>query len=115
MLLEIDVSDDENSPLVVNRVFDLLEQPRTVNRVFTANPGGEDIWCRVTGWSSHGPCPAKAALSEDSGEGVILLIYGGDYGIRLQPLEAAGDWDLSNPDQWGEACLMLDKDAPAEE
>lgn len=114
MRLEIDVSDHENSPLLVNRVFDLLDQPRAVNRVFAANPAGEDLWCRVTGWSSGGPCPAMAALSEDSGEGVILLIYGGDYGIRLQPLDSADDWDLSNTGQWGEACLMLDKDAPAE-
>ena len=114
MLLEIDVSDDGNSPLVVNRVFDLLDQPRAVNRVFTANPAGDDLWCRVTGWSFNGPCPAMAALSEDSGEGVVLLIYGGDQGIRLKPLDSGEDWDLSSSNQWGEACLMLDKDAPVE-
>ena len=115
MRLEIDVSDGENSPLAVNRVFDLLDQPRAVNQVFTANPSGNDLWCQVTGWNSGEPCPAMAALSEDSGEGVVLLIYGGDQGIRLQPLDSTEDWDLSSPNQWGEACLMLDKDAPAED
>ena len=82
MLMEIDVADGGNSPLMVNRIFDLLDQPRDITGVFTAGQDGEDRWCRVTGWSSLGPCPAKSARSEDSGEGVILLVYGGDEGIR---------------------------------
>ncbi|GIS93405.1 MAG: hypothetical protein CM1200mP22_06420 [Dehalococcoidia bacterium] len=48
-----------------------------------------------------------SALAEDSGEGVVLLVYGGDEGLRLQPAESGDDWDLANPAQWGEACLML--------
>ena len=115
MLFEMDVAEGDNSPLPVNRFFDLLEQPRPVNRVFATNPVGEDLWCRVTGWDSGGPCQAMAALSEDSGEGVVLLIYGGGEGIRLQALETGEDWDLSSPNQWGEACLMLGKDTPAQE
>ena len=114
MLLEIDVADGGNSPLTVNRIFDLLDQPRDITGVFTAGADGEDRWCRVTGWSSLGPCPARAARSEDSGEGVVLLVYGGDEGIRLQPWDSSEVWDLDNASQWGEACLMLDKDAPVE-
>lgn len=114
MLLEIDVTDGANSPLTVNRIFDLLERPRDITGVFTAGLNGEDAWFRVTGWSSLGPCPARSARSEDSGEGVILLVYGGDEGIRLQPWESSDEWDLYDPAQWGEACLMLDKDAPVE-
>ena len=113
MLMELEVVEGGNSPLSLNRYFDLLEDPRAVNRVFTANPAGDDLWCRVIGWSSDGPCQAMAALSEDSGEGVVLLIYGGDEGIRLQPLDCNEDWDLSSLNQWGEACLMLGKDAEA--
>ena len=114
MLMEIDVTDGGNSPLTVNRIFDLLDQPRDITGVFTAGQDGDDRWCRVTGWSSLGPCPAKSARSEDSGEGVSLLVYGGDEGIRLQSWDSAEGWDLDNPSQWGEACLMLDKDAPVE-
>ena len=114
MLLEIDVTDGGNSPLTVNRIFDLLDQPRDITGGFTAGPDGEDRWCRVTGWSSLGPCAARSARSEDSGEGVILLVYGGGEGIRLQPWDSSEEWDLDNPNQWGEACLMLDKDAPVE-
>ena len=55
-----------------------------------------------------------SALAEDSGEGVVLLVYGGDEGLRLQPAESSDDWDLSNPAQWGEACLMLAEETPVE-
>ena len=114
MLCEVEVEAGENSPMDLNRVFDLLSEPRSIKRVFTADPSGQDMWCEVTGWSRMGPCPAFAALSEDSGEGVVLLIYGGDDGIRLRPVGSPGDWDLSSGAQWGEPCLMLGKDAPVE-
>lgn len=115
MLYEVEVTAGGNSPMDLNRVFDLLEEPRPVGRVFTADPMGVDGWQQVTGWEeAGGTCPAWAALAEDSGDGVILLIYGGDDGIRLK---AAGDttaWELERPGQWGEPCLMLDKDTPFE-
>ena len=114
MLLEIDVEAGANSPLDLNRIFDLLTEPLQINRVVTADPAGNDLWCQVTGWSNDGPCPASAALSEDSGEGVVLLVYGGNQGIRLKPLESSEEWDLASTNQWGEACLLLDKDASVE-
>ena len=113
--MEIDVAGGENSPMDLNRVFDLLDEPRPINKVFTADPTGRDEWCLVTGWSDQGPCPAMAALSEDSGDGVALLVYGGGQGIRLKRPDCREDWDLASPNQWGEACLLLDKDAPFEE
>ena len=114
MLLEVEVVAAENSPMDLNRVFDLLSEPRVINRVFTANQMGEDVWCDVTGWSEDGPCPAMAALSEDSGDGVILLVYGGDDGIRIRPVGSDADWNASDSNQWGEPCLMLDKDTPVD-
>ena len=114
MLMELDVAEGGNSPLAVNRFFDLLDQPRDITGVFTSGLDGEDRWCRVTGWSLSGPCPARAARSEDSGEGVVLLVYGGGEGIRLQPWDSTDEWDLDNVTQWGEAWLMLDKDSPVE-
>lgn len=114
MLIEVEVVAGENSPLDLHRMFDLLEDPGPVSRVMAPNPLGEDVWCDVTGWDADGPCPAMAALSEDSGEGVVLLVYGGSAGIRLRPAGAPGEWDLNDAAQWGEACLMLGKDTPAE-
>ena len=114
MLIEVEVTAGENSPLDVHRMFDLLEDPHPVWRVLAPDPIGEDVWCDVTGWNTTGPCQAMAALSEDSGEGVVLLVYGGDEGVRLRPAGIAGEWDLSASGQWGEACLMLDKDTRTE-
>jgi hypothetical protein len=114
MLVEVEVVGGENSPLDLHRMFDLLTDPIEVMRVYTTNPMGEDLWCRVTGWSSAGPCVAMSALAEDSGEGVVLLVYGGDEGLRLQPAGSADDWDISNSAQWGEACLMLANGTPVE-
>ena len=114
MLVEVEVVSGENSPLDLHRMFDLLTDPMEVVRVYATNPMGEDLWCRVTGWSSQGPCIANSALAEDSGEGVVLLVYGGDEGLRLQPAGSADDWDLANSNQWGEACLMLAKGTPVE-
>ena len=115
MLYEVEVTDGGNSPMALNRVFDLLEEPRPVSRLFTADLSGEDVWCQVTGWSEAGPGPAWAALAEDSGDGVILLVYGGSEGIRLKHDGDAGAWGLGNSGQWGEPCLMLDKDTRFEE
>ena len=114
MLIEVEVAAGENSPLDLHRMFDLLEDPRPVYRVMAPNPRGEDVWCDVTGWDADGPCQAMVALSEDSGEGVVLLVYGGGEGVRLRPAGTPGEWDVGDSAQWGEACLMLGKDTPAE-
>ena len=113
MFIEVDVQGFLNSPMPLVRMFDAMEEPRRVTRVVASDPMGVDRECHVTGWSSEsGPCPAYAALVEDSGEGVAMLVYGGDEGIRLRPASAEGDWDLDDSRQWGEACLLLDKDVP---
>jgi hypothetical protein len=114
MLLEVEVTAGANSPLDVHRMFDLLSDPSEVHRVLATDSMGQDVWCQVTGWGTGGPCSAMTALSEDSGEGVVLLVYGGDEGIRLKPADSAEDWDLASSAQWGEACLMLGKDTPFE-
>lgn len=109
MFVEVDVTAGGNSPLTVNRMFDVLSRPRLVRRVLAADPQGRDTWCDVTGWSSQGPCPALAAVAEDSGEGLVMLVYGGDEGIRLKPADCAEEWDLTSARQWGEVCLLLDR------
>jgi hypothetical protein len=114
MFVEVDVTAGENSPLTVNRMFDVRSPPAMVRRVVAADPQGRDIWCDVTGWSAQGPCPAMAVVAEDSGEGLVLLVYGGGQGIRLKPADCAEAWDLASPRQWGEACLMLDREARTE-
>ena len=114
MLYEVEVVADGNSPMDLNRVFDLLTDPQPALRIVAPDPMGNDVWCDVTGWEDGKPCPAMAALSEDSGEGVIMLIYGGEDGIRLKPAEYPAHWDTDDAQQWGEACLMLGSDVRIE-
>ena len=114
MFVDVDVTQSANCPLSVTRVFDALEAPIQVSRVIASDPEDNDHLCDVTGWSSSGPCRASAALVEDSGEGIVMLIYGGDEGIRLKPADCQEGWDLTSPRQWGEACLLLDRNVRLE-
>ena len=112
MYYEVEVVSDGNSPMDLNRIFSLLSEPEPVTQIVTSDLMGEDSWCDVVGWSECGQCQAYAVEAEDSGEGVILLVYGGTWGIRLRPSTLQADWDLESPEQWGEPCLMLGRDTP---
>lgn len=110
MYVEVDVSEGPNCSWAVNCLFKALGTPAPVSRVAAPDPQGNDRLCQVTGWSSSGPYPASAVLVEDSGEGVVTLLYGGDHGLRLKVVENEEPWDLESPQQWGEPCLLLDRD-----
>jgi hypothetical protein len=63
-------------------------------------------WCRVSGWSSvdnGSACAAQAITVEDSSAGTAVLIFGGDWGVRLEP-EDGGP-------AFGEPYLLVDADA----
>ena len=106
--IEIDVDSGANSDISFQRTFDAREDPREVTRVVAPRRDGVELPCAVTGWSADGPCPAYATIVWDSGDGVTLLIYGGDEGIRLKPADSDAPWDVNDGSQWGEPCLLLD-------
>ena len=56
------------------------------------------------------PVRPTPCLVADSGEGAVTLIFGGDEGIRLKPVDSPEPWDMDSPNQWGEPCLLLDLD-----
>jgi len=77
-------------------------------RLFDRREDGE--WCLVTGVRNSADAPwepARVRKVEDSGVGVAYLVYGGTWGIRLCPVERAQAWDFADPNQWGEAYLLL--------
>jgi len=79
-------------------------QVRLYDRIST----GE--WCWVTGWqddNSHPICSASAQPVEDSGAGMVYLVSGGKWGVRLRPTEVDETWSLESSQQWGEAYLLL--------
>ena len=106
--IEVEVEAGENSDMSLLRVFDAREEPREVTRVVTLRRDGSEGPCAVTGWSVDGACPAYAASVWDSGDGVALLIYGGDEGIRLKHADSDAPWDVADAGQWGEPCLLLE-------
>ena len=134
VLIEIPVNP--NCDPVDLRVFHDLEPPRPITHVLIEPPGsrGPAQWCAVTGWSLNGEaCPALARKVDDSGEGVVLLVSGGDAGLRLQPAHRAArvgaprqsslagsadesvegrspstaPWRLDCSEQWGAPFLLL--------
>ena len=113
MYVEVDVEEGPNCwPL--NRMFETLGPSTRVSRVVAPDPQGNNLLCQVTGWSEAGPCAAYAVLVTDSGEGAVTLVHGGCQGIRLQAAENDEPWELENPGQWGEPCLLLDSDVQTE-
>ena len=114
MYIEVDVEDGPNSDWSLVKVFESQERPYEVTRVTASRPGSSPELWQVTGWSEEGPTPAYAARVSDSGEGVVLLVYGGNQGIRLKPGDSVDLWDVADDAQWGEPCLLLPADAYAE-
>ncbi len=105
----IDVATNDNSAMMANQVFKNLSEPVAVRRVrlFEGDTAGT-LW-DVTGWSSEGggsPVDAYAVDIEDSGSGDAILVYGGDWGVRLKPVSAPS-WDLGDAEQWGDTHLVL--------
>ena len=105
----MDVEAGENCDLSRHAHVRGLESPYEVTWVESAfRPDGWEGPCDVVGWSGGEPVPAMAAKVSDSGDGVVVLVYGGDEGLRLRPSGSSGDWSLDDAEQWGEPCLLLE-------
>lgn len=108
MYVEVDANPNcENS---VFARFRELGPGRPVSQVRVYDRVSTGEWCQVIGWRedpSAPVCPAMVQPVEDSGAGTVYLVSGGNWGIRLKPLEAAEDWSLESARQWGEAYLLL--------
>ena len=110
MFIEVEVQEGANCSFALSRMYSALGEPEPIVWVLAPGPRGDTAAYEVTGWSAEGPCQAYAALVEDSGEGMALLVYGGDEGIRLRPGGSLEPWSIENREQWGEPCLLLDSD-----
>ncbi len=109
-MLILEILPNPNCEAVEMRIFHDLEPPRPVSRVRIdrAQDGRGVQWCAITGWLADGtPCPALARKVDDSGEGVVILVSGGDAGLRLQPADRQAPWRLDNPSQWGGSFLLI--------
>lgn len=104
----IEVFPNANCEPVDLRVFNDVEAPRPVNQVCLERQPGQPEWFEVTGWSAaQQPCPALAQRVDDSGEGLAILVYGGESGLRLRPAGSKASWRLDDSKQWGAAFLLM--------
>lgn len=111
MAFMLEVEDNANCDGVPQLMFNTMAESRLVAEVLTGDFGKEAVFHKVTGWSSENdgsPCPAYAVKIQESGSGEALLIYGGDWGLRLMPADLDEAWDLASDNQWGENFLSLD-------
>ena len=104
---EIRVDANDNCPMSAQLVYKNLTNPKRVRQVRIYEGEPEGVLYAVTGWSEGGPVDAFAVSVEDSGSGSAFLVYGGDWGLRLRPVESSAGWDLGSADQFGETHLVL--------
>ena len=108
MLLWIDAND--NCAEGGSWRFTDLEPPRPVAqvRLYDAAPAGE--WFDIVGWTGdpgRQVCGAVARKIDDSGSGVAYLITGGEWGVRLKPVDDPSAWSLENDRQRGAPYLIV--------
>ena len=110
----LEVEENANCEYMPLLVYEALGEPVPIFMVRLADPDRPHGAYQVTGWSSEGdgtPCPANYAPVSDSGQAVVHLVYGGDWGIRLKPGGSAEPWSIDSSDQFGEPYLMLTDEA----
>ena len=106
----LEVEENDNCEYMPLLAYEAQEGPVPISKVQLFEPDRPHGVYQVTGWSSDGdggPCPALYAPVSDSGQAAVHLIYGGDWGIRLQPEDGEEDWDIDSPHQWGVPYLVL--------
>lgn len=106
--VDLFIDPNPNTPEGCGQRWKAEGAPRPIQTVRYFLAPDVPLVCDVAGvWSAGGaglPCPAMAVEVEDSGAGASVLVYGGDWGLRLTPREGGGD-------PFGEPYLLL---APAD-
>ena len=106
----LEVEENENCDYMPLQLYEGKADPVPIFRVRLFEPGRPRGIYAVAGWQSDGsgsPTQALYVPVSDSGQAEVHLVYGGDWGVRFKPAESDRDWDLHDPDQWGEPYVML--------
>lgn len=107
----IEVEANPNCGEYPQMAYAEVEPPKEVKRVHIEKNGKvEECW--VTSVEEGGEfTSAKAAKVTDSGSGFAYVIFGGQWGVRLQQEDPKyHPWDFNNHDQWGEPYLLIGED-----
>ena len=106
----LEIEENDNCDWMPLQIYEPHSKSLLVQAVNLEDPQRPFGVYEVTGWSSTNggsACPALYAPVSDSGQAVVHLVYGGDWGIRLKPEGSKDRWTVDNPDQHGEPYLML--------
>lgn len=113
-MVAIEIPPNTNCEAVDLRIFNDVEAPKAVSQVCLERTPNQPAWYEVTGWTTTDqPCPAVARRVDDSGEGLAVLVSGGDAGLRLRPSGTSGSWQVEDPAQWGAPFLLMATDPEA--
>ncbi len=110
----LEIEENDNCGYMPLQVYEAHEDPAPVRWVRLADPDRPHGIYEVTGWDSDEEGTPSAAMYmpvSDSGQAQVHLVCGGDWGIRLKPVDSDEDWDIDSPNQWGEPYLMLTEKA----
>jgi hypothetical protein len=108
----IDIEDNDNCGYFPMQVFEVQGEARSSAVITIPSVPGSDEPHDVAGWCSEagedgGPCDATAVAVGDSGAGQVIMIHGGDHGIRMRPASSRSPWSLSSADQIGEPYMLI--------
>ena len=106
----LEVEESDNCEYMPLQIYEPHDEPAPVRWVRIQDPERPHGIYEVTGWDSAGegtPSTAMYVPVSDSGQAQVHLVCGGDWGIRLKPVDSDEDWDINSPNQWGEPYLML--------
>ena len=106
----IEVDENDNCEYMPLMLYEAHADAVPVARVVLDEPGRAPGEYQVTGWSSDNggtPCTAMYCPVSDSGQAVVHLVFGGDWGIRMKPADSAAAWSIDDPEQFGEPYIML--------
>ena len=108
--LMIDLEENENSGYFPVQIFETQSKSRSVKMITVPNIPESNVPHDVVGWCSDDGgsiCNVTAVAVGDSGLGQVMMIYGGDHGIRLRPSASNSIWSLDATDQSGEPYVLL--------
>jgi hypothetical protein len=113
----VEVEESPNCAYSPLQTFQALEPPRTSTGVRIASASGRTGPHDLVGWCSDAggsPCEVTCVRVTDSGAGSSLLVWGGDFGVRLRPSGSRRPWSVHDTEQFGEPYLLLDPAAVVE-
>jgi len=99
--VEVYVEPHDALPDGASMRFKANTAPRAVRHVrYESDDGDDGLWQVLAPTTTGIPQAAMACLTDDSGAGESMLIYGGDLGLRLRlgDLEVAETYLLLAPD-----------------